>query len=94
MVKLVAIPLVLGIGVALPAVSALQAKPVPAQVEQRLLHQMNAGPDGTITKSVHCLRVSGRTFSCDLRSIRSTSLGAHVVVAGGSLQTVWLPLRG
>jgi len=94
MVKLALISLTLGIGVAFPASGVLHAKPSPAQVEQRLLHQVNAGPDGTLTKSVRCLQASGREFSCTLHSTRSTSLGAQVVVSGGSLETVWQPLRG
>lgn len=81
-------------GVAFPASGVLHAKPNPGQVELRLLHQMNGGPDGKITKSVHCLHAGGRDFSCRLQSMRSTTLGAQVVVSGGSLQTVWQPIRG
>jgi len=94
MVKLAVISLTLGIGVAFPASGVLHSKPSSALVEQRLLHQMNAGPDGTLTRSVRCLQASSREFSCTLHSIRSTSLGAHVVVSGGSLETVWQPIRG
>lgn len=94
MVKLALISLTLGIGLAFPASGVLHAKPSSTQVEQRLLHQMNAGPDGTLTKSVRCLQASGGGFSCTLHSTRSTSLGAHVAVSGGSLETVWQPLRG
>lgn len=94
MVKAAVLTLVLGMGVAFPASGALHGKSNSAQVEQRILHQMNAGPDGKITNSVHCLQAGGRNFACRLHSTRSTTLGARVVVSGGSLQTVWQPIRG
>ena len=94
MVKGAVITLVLGMGVAFPASGALHAKPNSAQVEQRLLHQMNAGPDGKITDSVHCLHAGGRDFACRLQSVRLTTLGARVVVSGDALQTVWQPIQG
>jgi len=94
MVKLALISLTLGIGFAFPASGVLQTRPSSAQVEQRLLHRMNSGPDGTVTRSVRCLQASSSEFSCTLHSTRSTSLGAQVVVSGGSLETVWQPIRG
>ena len=94
MVKAAVLTLVLGIGVAFPASGALHAKPNSVQIEQRLLHQMNAGPDGKITALVHCLHAGGRDFTCRLQSTRSTTLGARVVVSGSSLQTTWQPISG
>lgn len=94
MVKAAVLTLVLGMGVAFPASGALHGKANSVQVEQRLLHQMNAGPDGKITDSVHCLRADGRHFACRLQSTRSTTLGARVFVSGSLLQTVWQPIRG
>jgi len=81
-------------GVAFPASGALTSKPNPAQVEQRLMHEMNSGPNGKITKSVNCLPASHTHFTCSLRSTRSTRLGARVTVSGGSLETVWQPISG
>jgi hypothetical protein len=56
---------------------------------------MDSGPDGRITRSVHC-RTAGKpgTFSCLLQSTRSTSLGARVVAGDGGLAESWEPLRG
>lgn len=94
MVKTGLLTLLLGMGVAFPASGVLHGKPNSHQVELRILHQMNSGPDGKITKSVHCLHAGGLGFACRLQSQRSTTLGARVVVSGGSLQTVWQPIRG
>jgi hypothetical protein len=81
-------------GVAFPASGVMHGKPNPGLVQLHLLHQMNGGPDGKITKSVHCLHAGGQQFTCRLQSTRSTALGAKVVVTGDSLQTVWQPING
>ena len=69
-----------------------------AAAEQSLLHQMNAGPDGRLTRNVHCSPV-GRPrdthrFDCVLLSTRATKLDASVAVTPDGLQTSWAPLRG
>jgi hypothetical protein len=95
MLKLAAIGTALAFGLAVPFHPGAAAHPTKAQVEQKLLHQMNSGPNGRVTRAVHCQTSGGRsTFSCRLQSVRSTSLGAVVVVHGTSLQTAWQPLRG
>jgi hypothetical protein len=63
-------------------------------VEQRLLHQMNSGPAGHVTRRVDCRPHAGLRFACVLLSSRSTRLDARVVLRGGELQTVWAPLKG
>ena len=95
MLKIAALTTVVGLGIAVPATGTLQAKPSRAQIEQRLLGQLDRGPDGRITKAVHC-RAAGRsaTFDCTAVSVRSTALNARVVVGGGGLQETWEPLRG
>jgi hypothetical protein len=81
---------------ALPAAYGSFSKPPSKVVEQRLLQQMNSGPDGRITRLVSCSRTSKRelAFKCDLESVRSTHLGARVTVVPGGLRTVWEPLAG
>ena len=95
MLKIAALTTALGLGIAVPATGALQAKPSQAQIELRLLGQLNGGPAGRITKAVHC-RSAGRTatFDCAAVSVHSTTLNARVVVGSGGLQTAWEPLRG
>jgi hypothetical protein len=95
MVKTAVLTLVLGMGVAFPASGVLHPKPNPAQVEQHLLREMNSGPSGKITKSVACLPASSTArWTCHLRSTRSTSVGARVIVSGGAVETVWQPISG
>jgi hypothetical protein len=81
---------------AVPATLAAASKPRSAAIEQTLLRQMNGGPAGHITRLVDCKRAgsSGRSFACDLQSVRSTHLGARVTVVPGGLSTVWQPLAG
>lgn len=95
MLKIAALTTALGLGIAVPATGTLLAKPSRAQIEQRLLGQMNGGPAGRITQAVHC-RAAGRptTLDCAAVSVRSTSLNARVVVGSDGLQTTWEPLRG
>jgi hypothetical protein len=95
MIKLAVLTAALGLGIAVPATGALHAKPARALIEQRLLQQLNGGPDGHITKTVHC-SAAGKagSFDCTAVSVRSTTLGARVVAHGGGLQTAWEPLRG
>jgi hypothetical protein len=97
MIKLAALATLFVSGAVAPFLhGSLAAKPGPKDVAQRLLRQANAGPDGRITRRVHCseLGTQGRTFSCVLLSRRSSSLGARVVVNGGALQTFWQPIQG
>ena len=95
LIKFAALAATLGLGIAVPATGTLLAKPSRAQIEQRMLGQMNGGPAGRITKAVHC-RSAGRaaTFDCAAVSVRSTTLNARVVVGRDGLQTAWEPLRG
>jgi hypothetical protein len=81
---------------AVPATLAAASKPRSAAVERTLLRQMNGGPAGRITRLVDCQRAGnrGRSFTCDLQSVRSTHLGARVTVLPGGLSTVWEPLAG
>jgi len=60
------------------------------------MRQMNGGPAGRITRLVDCKNAGnrGRSFSCDLESVRSTHLGARVTVVPGGLSTTWEPLAG
>jgi hypothetical protein len=95
MLKLIALASALGLGIAVPATGSLHAKPSRAHVEQRLLQQLNSGPDGRITQAVHCSTIRKNvSFSCVALSTRSTRLDAHVVVSGGGLRTAWAPLQG
>ena len=95
MLKIAALTTALGLGIAVPATGMLPAKPSRAQVEQRMLGQMNGGAAGRITQAVHC-RAAGHagTFDCAAVSVRSTTLNARVVVGSDGLQTTWEPLRG
>lgn len=95
MLKIAALTTALSLGLAVPMAGTHLAKPSRAQIEQRLLGQMDGGPDGRITKAVHC-RAAGRatTFDCTAVSARSTTLNARVVVGSGGLQETWEPLRG
>ena len=67
-----------------------------AGVAKTLLQQINSGPDGHITRNVACGRGSkaGLAFTCDLKSVRSTSIRANVAVVGGTLRTTWEPIKG
>jgi hypothetical protein len=81
---------------AVPATLAAASKPRSAAIERTLLRQMNGGPAGHITRLVDC-RTAGkraRSFTCDLKSVRSTHLGARVTVVPGGLSTTWEPLAG
>jgi hypothetical protein len=95
MLKIAALTTAVSLGIAVPATGTLLAKPSRAQVEQRMLGQMNGGPDGQITKAVQC-RAAGRSaaFDCTAVSVRSSTLNARVVVGSDGLQTTWEPLRG
>jgi hypothetical protein len=95
MLKLAALATVLGLGIGVPATGALHAKPSRAQVEQRLLQQLNGGPDGRITSAVHCRAIQKHvSFSCVAVSTRATTLDARVVTGGGGLTEYWAPLHG
>ena len=80
----------------LPAAYAVTSKPESKSVAQTLLRQMNSGPDGHITRAVKCAPVSqgSHAFSCDLKSVISTHLSAHVTLLDGGLRTTWEPLKG
>jgi hypothetical protein len=67
-----------------------------AAFAQQLLRQENSGPDGLITRRVHCGPGShaGLVFSCQLVSVRSTKLRADLADVGGELRTTWEPIAG
>ena len=95
MLKLAALAIALGLGIAVPATRASHARPDRALIEQRLEQQLNGSPAGRITKAVHCRTAgSSGTFDCTAVSVRSTTLGARVVGDGDGLRTAWEPLRG
>ncbi|HEY5058392.1 MAG TPA: hypothetical protein VII51_05190 [Gaiellaceae bacterium] len=95
MLKLVALASALGLGIAVPATGALHSKPNRALVEQQVLQQLNSGPDGRITRTVHCSAIKRHfSFSCVAVSTRSSRLDAQVVVVGDGLRTAWSPLQG
>jgi hypothetical protein len=95
MLKLASLGTALVFGIAAPPGGDSHGKPMRERVEQALLQQMNSGPDGRITRSVHCHTAGSQSkFSCVLESTRSTTLGAVVVAHGVELQTAWEPLQG
>jgi hypothetical protein len=81
---------------AVPGTLAAASKPRSAAIERTLLRQMNGGPAGRITRAVDCRSAGSwdRSFSCDLKSVSSTHLGARVTIVSGGLSTVWEPLAG
>jgi len=81
---------------AFPAAQAMTSTPGSGVVAQGLLQRVNSGPDGRITRRVQCVPGSraGLAFSCQLESVRSTTIRVDFVVGGGSLRTVWEPLAG
>lgn len=85
--------LVLGFGLVLPAAYA-HARPGAGAVEQTLLANANSGPDGKVTRSVHCARSGHAAFACTLHSVRGTTLDARAVIRDGRVETSWSPLRG
>ena len=90
------LPLLAAAALAVPWAQGATSKPRTAAIEQTLLRQMNGGPAGHITRLVDCQRAGsrGRSFTCDLQSVRSTHLGARVTVVPGGLSTTWEPLAG
>ena len=95
MLKIAALSTALGLGIAVPAAGTLHAKPSRPLIEQHLLRQLNGGSAGHITKAVHCAAAGDAvTFDCTAVSVRSTTLGARVVVRGDGLRTAWEPLQG
>jgi hypothetical protein len=95
MLKL-ALVLVLAAGLALPVARALSSRRVATAVARGVVARMNSGPDGTLTRRAVCAPDPGRRqmFACDLRSVRSTTIGARVSLAAGSLRFTWQPLTG
>src|SRR5207237_4679008 len=95
MIRLCLAATALAVGFALPAAQGMTTTPRPSgAVAQTLLKQINSGPDGRITRRVACGRgtKAGLAYSCDLVSVRSTSIHANVGVVGGTLRTTWEPL--
>jgi hypothetical protein len=90
------LPLLAAAALAVPFAQAAASKPRSAAIEQTLMRQMNGSPAGRITRLVDCQKAGnrGRSFTCDLESIRSTHLGARVTVVPGGLSTTWEPLAG
>jgi hypothetical protein len=85
------------VSIALPAAQGMTSPKAPsAGVAKTLLQQINSGPDGHITRNVACGRGSkaGLAFTCDLKSVRSTSIRANIAVVGGTLRTTWEPIKG
>ena len=95
MLKLIPL-LPLAAGLALPAAHAFTARPSGPAVAKTLLTGMNSGPDGRLTRRVVCTPETRmrETFSCRLRSVRSTRLDAHVATVDGGLRITWQPLQG
>ena len=90
------LPLLAAAALAVPLAQAAASKPRSAAIERTLMRQMNGGPAGRITRLVDCHKAGnrGRSFTCDLESVRSTHLGARVTVVPGGLSTTWEPLAG
>jgi hypothetical protein len=97
-VQLLKLTLALGAFVlclALPAAYAVTATPGSKSVAQKLQQQMNSGPNGRITRTVKCIPAArGKAFDCDLQSVISTHIAAHVSLIDGGMRTVWEPLQG
>ena len=80
---------------AFPAAQAMTSTPRSGPVARSLLQRVNSGPAGRITRRVQCVSGSqaGLAFSCELESVRSTTIRVDLV-GDGSLGTVWHPLAG
>lgn len=93
MLKLAALTLALAGGIAVPFVH--HAPPLTrAGVERALQQRENDGPNGHVTSAVHCRATGPSRYDCSLLSVRHTTLAAHVVVHGRTLQAEWAPLQG
>jgi hypothetical protein len=83
------------LAVALPAARAVTGRPVAGTIPDTILAQMNASPDGRITRRVSCVpELRGKlTFACELTSVTSSRIGVDVAVGDG-LRESWSPPQG